>query len=856
MTGPFVASAGQTDFPADYPLISPLGLRVRRQRGEASVVLSGAAVSAFGLRPDGFTARLVEPCLAGDRIWVFSELPASRLRAHTPNGNIRTATLEGDAEEAQAQLQELRRDLGQVYRVAPGETVPTPEELAELAASVQDRAARTGSNILAAEAPLFRQALKQNFRTPEDFGAIGDGVEDDTAAIVAMVAAVAAGANIQGMAGKTYVITDTVVIAKRANWDGNGATIRYEWRTAKGGPGFCRPMLVFAEGSEGSRFSNFNMNHDGWDCPGAKLAAAPGQPPETDGLPLAWQCALIVQSDDVNVSNCRIDNAWDNAFTVGRYTVTGTGTAADPYVMPFSSISLARPKRVTFANCHAYRAGAGKHYYPSPRLAGGWERVGAGFNNLNAGFARFDNCVAYLCATGFVTDFGAQASSTFVDCMAYESREDVENPNNGSGWGFWIADGPNLLVGCQAFYCKKQGFVIPYEANGTVLSGCIAFANGYDGFLIGSNKTTLTGCVSQANGTRADAEKAAAYVLDSSGEELTAVVMVGNVALHNEVSQHGLRARGANTIVATWMGGHLEGRTAATDIGTYAIAVFTQGPTSRNIGFGTEDPRSRFQIAAGATDHKIIPVGDTGNGAALALSAGGANVLKKIAFGYDIANDLGVIQCLHEGIGKKPLLLNPSGGDVGLGIGAWNTGHPIINGTHIWSDGAGVLRFKFGAPASATDASAGQVIARTFLARDFYSSDGVYTYDAGGSMYVRKEGAEIGASHTMRAPAFTPVCDINLKWDIRPIEGEDVAALDRLSRAVATVHKRKAEGEDGPDHRGFIAQWLREDGCGHWTVENAETGLLAFDPVACLTDVVMAIRELRRQVAVLSGGQG
>jgi hypothetical protein len=48
---------------------------------------------------------------AGDKVWVYSELPPARMRQHTPNGAIRSATLEDDAEQMQAQLQEVRREL-------------------------------------------------------------------------------------------------------------------------------------------------------------------------------------------------------------------------------------------------------------------------------------------------------------------------------------------------------------------------------------------------------------------------------------------------------------------------------------------------------------------------------------------------------------------------------------------------------------------------------------------------------------------------------------------------------------------------------------------------------------------------
>ena len=112
MVGPYIAAAGQTDFPADFPVINADGLRVRRERDGAVRILTPPDVVAItGDDQPGFIARLAAPSLEGDRLWVYSELPAARMRMHTPNGAVRSLTLEDDAEGFQAQLQEVRRDL-------------------------------------------------------------------------------------------------------------------------------------------------------------------------------------------------------------------------------------------------------------------------------------------------------------------------------------------------------------------------------------------------------------------------------------------------------------------------------------------------------------------------------------------------------------------------------------------------------------------------------------------------------------------------------------------------------------------------------------------------------------------------
>ncbi|MNL50131.1 hypothetical protein D3C87_1731200 [compost metagenome] len=90
-------------FSGRLSLIKAEGLRVRRERGGVSVILTPPAISAVNLIEGGFTCRLATSSQAGDRLFVYSELPAARMRSHALNGAVRTATLEGDATEAQAQ---------------------------------------------------------------------------------------------------------------------------------------------------------------------------------------------------------------------------------------------------------------------------------------------------------------------------------------------------------------------------------------------------------------------------------------------------------------------------------------------------------------------------------------------------------------------------------------------------------------------------------------------------------------------------------------------------------------------------------------------------------------------------------
>lgn len=127
LTAQFVATAGQTAFPADFPVVydrndAPAGLFLRRVRAGVETILAhGSGWTATAITADDFTATLDAGSLVGDKVQIFSSLPPERDRAHTPGGATRTDMLERDALWLQAQLQEHWRDLQRAILVPLGE---------------------------------------------------------------------------------------------------------------------------------------------------------------------------------------------------------------------------------------------------------------------------------------------------------------------------------------------------------------------------------------------------------------------------------------------------------------------------------------------------------------------------------------------------------------------------------------------------------------------------------------------------------------------------------------------------------------------------------------------------------------
>ena len=93
-------------------------------------------------------------------------------------------------------------------------------------------------------------------------------------------------------------------------------------------------------------------------------------------------------------------------------------------------------------------------------------------------------------------------------------------------------------------------------------------------------------------------------------------------------------------------------------VGSNALNVLSNG----NVGIGTASPIAKVVISAGAA-------GLNGNATLAQLRVGDGNpaVPKLLSLGFDTFNNVGVIQAGIDGAGQSSLLLNPQGGNIGIG---------------------------------------------------------------------------------------------------------------------------------------------------------------------------------------------
>jgi hypothetical protein len=99
--------------------------------------------------------------------------------------------------------------------------------------------------------------------------------------------------------------------------------------------------------------------------------------------------------------------------------------------------------------------------------------------------------------------------------------------------------------------------------------------------------------------------------------------------------------------------------------------------TSKNVGIGTTSPSNKTTIDADATG-----VSFADNAVAQLVVRGATDTTKRLGLGVDTTNNIGVIQAQKYGTGAYPLVLNPVGGNVGIGTTTTTNGLLSLNGTY------------------------------------------------------------------------------------------------------------------------------------------------------------------------------
>lgn len=329
-----VASAGQTVFTYDFPIYNPADLEVRRFRGVVETLLQrGPDYAVAGAEQQGGgTITLAAGAQAGDLIVIRSAQPIVRQTRFSDGGDLPAGSVNAEFNRLFIALQQLLAANRQAIRLP----VADPQQAAELPAAGSRantvvgfggigelqlvprnsiggagfQQTGTGSVLRAAQDEL---ALIIH---PLQFGAAGDGVADDTAALqLAMNEAAARGAFLDVQPG-TYRTTDTVTLPQTA------AGMHMRGRILYAGPA-GRPALVIGAPtirSQSKRYTGLRVERE-------TLAS--------------WTDEEDVGIRLLNLDACMVEVLRVERFTIGVQTV-GSGIAGSAAGFEDTNIHLGR----------------------------------------------------------------------------------------------------------------------------------------------------------------------------------------------------------------------------------------------------------------------------------------------------------------------------------------------------------------------------------------------------------------------------------------------------------------------------------------------------------------------------------
>jgi hypothetical protein len=153
--------------------------------------------------------------------------------------------------------------------------------------------------------------------------------------------------------------------------------------------------------------------------------------------------------------------------------------------------------------------------------------------------------------------------------------------------------------------------------------------------------------------------------------------------------------------------------------------------TSGNLGIGTSSPAAKLQAvdsSANYTSPQLI-IGEA------SISTG-----KQLHVGYNTTANTGYIQAVHNGTGYKDLLLNPNGGNLGLGVTP-----------RAWA--GGYKSFDITGPGAIASTASGDTFTQVANGAWFNGTNWIYQYTGVGAARYQMTGPSGGGNHSWHVAA-------------------------------------------------------------------------------------------------------
>lgn len=202
----YTAGAGNTIFTIPFEFFDNADI-VATVDGVAQVLVTDYTLAGAGTTGGG-TLTFGTPLSGGEVVTIYRDVPVARLTDYQNNGDLRAASFNTDLDRIVAMVQQQERDIGRGIRVTPSDTaatltLPMVADRANLylgfdasgnVAAVEGTSGLLKNDLASLDAGKGASLVKlENGRTLQDksldlisvkdFGAVGDGVTDDSAAI-------------------------------------------------------------------------------------------------------------------------------------------------------------------------------------------------------------------------------------------------------------------------------------------------------------------------------------------------------------------------------------------------------------------------------------------------------------------------------------------------------------------------------------------------------------------------------------------------------------------------------------------------------------------------------------------------
>jgi hypothetical protein len=674
----YVATAGQTVFPYPFVITQDSDLAVL-YNGTLLSTDQGYTLSGQG-NSTGGNVTFATGASAGDIVTLYRDIPIERLTQIGQNSGFSSTAFNAEFNNLYLiaqQLQEATNLCLQVpnTNIGPPVTTLTPANYANKLLGFDSNgnptpALLTSSTPLTASIigqALYQQSLAEfnagitpvNYQYPPGnilrYGADPTGVADSKTAI--LNAGACAGQGVFFPAG-TYSVSGTLAYSTNQYWVCNSrAVINYAAASGSAAAPLCN--FVATVNMRGPFVFNHNAN-----------SLAMTNPTIYNANYIAGAC-IMVQGNDSTIDGIEVLNAWDDGIALVNLNSSGVAQAG-------------LPKFCTVSNVQTTNCGVGAH---TGAVTG---KNGAGLDIASASGCTVVNHIDYSSYCGFILDVGAGANGNFSNVTSWYALQDSANPTNGSGYAFYIGAGDSNFTNFAAFGPAYRGFWIDANAFNTNLTNCYVFYPQYEGFYIKAGQVSLTNCrVKGASAVSSGSYDA--MLIDCSAGNIGELLIV-NFAATGGTQRYGINVEGSNVVTGMVLGGDITGETAPTNFGSNPIGLLywseaggIKWGVNRNAPGVAWDIYGGLRSTASAanTSYLVNAFGDTGSNGNFFVEDFATNG-KRLGGGYDPVNDVFVLQAIQAGVGKKSLMLNPSGGSVGLGgnNGALSTsstnGFPMI----------------------------------------------------------------------------------------------------------------------------------------------------------------------------------